>query len=122
MAGLPTLYKQRRMPTKQPVCAICAERTRGRTSQVRYGYGVAVWLCEGHASHEFQTQRGGRDLVVSLQRLWQAHGCLTVARHRALRAHLEACGGAATRRRPGSFSWPDLQREAERRFAAGAAP
>src|SRR5262245_18278086 len=26
----PTLYKARQVPTKQPVCAICVDRTRGR--------------------------------------------------------------------------------------------
>jgi len=39
---LPTLYKARGLSTKQPVCAICVERTRGRTEQVRLGYGVGV--------------------------------------------------------------------------------
>ncbi|HYX83602.1 MAG TPA: hypothetical protein VE777_01405 [Gaiellales bacterium] len=122
MNYLPTLYKQRRVPTKQAVCAICVERTRGRTTLVTYGYGVSVWLCQAHASHEFQTQRSGRDLVLTLQRLWHAHGCLTAARRQALRAHLDACSGAAARPRPGSYSWPDLRREAEGHFAAGAAP
>jgi hypothetical protein len=122
MTPLPTLYKARGVPNKQAVCAICVERTRGRTSVVRYGYGVTVWLCAGHASHEFQTQRSGRDVVLTLQRLWQAHGCLTAARRRALSAHLEACTAAAGRPRPGSYSWPDLRAEAERRFAAGTPP
>jgi hypothetical protein len=120
MAQLPTLYKARGVPTKQKVCAICVERTRGRTVEVRYGYGVCVWLCEGHASAAFQTQRGGRDVVLTLQRLWQAHGMLTAARSRALSAHLVACRADPPRRaRPGSYSWPDLRAAAERRFAAG---
>ena len=84
---LPTLYKARRVPTKQAVCAICAERTRGKTRLVELGYGVAVHLCEGHASRGFQTQRNGRDFVLTLQRLWHAHGCLSVARSNALRRH-----------------------------------
>jgi hypothetical protein len=116
---LPTLYKARKVPTKQPVCAICVERTRGRTRPVELGYGVFVHLCAGHASTEFQTQRGGRDFVLTLQRLWQAHGCLTVARSRALRRHLAACSGAAARPRPGSYAWPRLRREAEAEFAVG---
>jgi hypothetical protein len=116
---LPTLYKARRVPTKQPVCAICAERTRGRTELVELGYGVSVHLCQGHASREFQTQRSGRDFVLTLQRLWQAHGCLTVARHNALRRHLAACSGEAARPRPGSYAWPALRRDAERAFARG---
>src|SRR6476661_2003561 len=119
---LPTLYKARRVPTKQVVCAICVERTRGRTTELRLGYGVSVWLCEGHASQAFQTQRGGRDLVLTLERLWRAHGCLTAARHKARRAHLAACAGAAARPRPGSYSWPELRAEAEERFAAGGPP
>ncbi len=122
MTPVPTLYKARGVPNKQAVCAICVERTRGRTSVVRYGYGVSVWLCAAHASPEFQTRRSGRDLVLTLQRLWQAHGCLTAARQHALSAHLAACTAAAQRPRPGSYSWPDLRAEAERRFAAGAAP
>ena len=118
---LPTLYKQRRVPTKQPVCAICVERTRGKTQPVHLGYGVSVHLCQGHASHAFQTQRGGRDFVLTLEQLWRAHGCLTVHRHRALRAHLDAQRGHP-RPRPGSYAWPELRREAEALFATGVAP
>jgi hypothetical protein len=122
MAYVPTLYKQRRVPTRQAVCAICVERTRGRTTELNMGYGVTVWLCSGHASHAFQTQRSGRDLVLTLQRLWRAHGCLTAARHKALRAHLAALQGPNARSRPGSYTWPTLRAEAEQRFAAGAPP
>jgi hypothetical protein len=118
-AFLPTLYKARRVPTEQRVCAICVERTRGRTEPVELGYGVVVHLCKGHASREFQTQRSGRDLVLTLERLWQAHGCLTIARSRALRRHLAACSGREARPRPGSYAWPLLRRDAERAFAAG---
>ena len=121
MSYLPTLYKARNVPTKQDVCAICVERTRGRTTVVRLGYGVNVTLCAGHASHEFQTQRSGRDFVLTLDRLWRAHGCMTVARSRALTAHLTACTGREARPRPGSYSWPVLRRQLERRFAGGAA-
>jgi hypothetical protein len=118
-AYLPTLYKARKVPTKQVVCAICVERTRGRTRSVELGYGVRVQLCQGHASQEFMTQRSGRDFVLTLQRLWQAHDCLTVARSRALRRHLAACSGAEARPRPGSYAWPTLRRDAEAAFAAG---
>jgi hypothetical protein len=118
---LPTLYKARGVPTKQQICAICAERTRGRTSRIELGYGVVVHLCLGHASREFQTRRSGRDFVLTLERLWAAHGCLTLARSKALRAHLAACRGRAERRRPGSYAWPRLRREAEAAFASGSA-
>ena len=116
---LPTLYKARKVPTKQVVCAICVERTRGRTRVVELGYGVRVHLCAGHSSPEFMTQRGGRDLVLTLQRLWRAHDCLTVARSRALRRHLAACTAVEARPRPGSYSWPTLRRDAEKAFASG---
>jgi hypothetical protein len=66
MSPLPTLYKARNVPLKRPVCAICIERTRGRTEEVRLGYRVTVWLCPGHASQAFQTKRGGRDFVRTL--------------------------------------------------------
>jgi hypothetical protein len=38
-----------------------------------------------------------------------------------LRAHLAALEGPSARARPGSYAWPTLRDEAERRFAAGAA-
>ena len=121
---MPTLYKARGVPVKQPVCAICVERTRGATRRVELGYGVVVWLCEGHADDAFMRQRGGRDFVLTLQRLWQAHGCLTLPRSRALDAHLDALRPSrrrpAARARPGSYAWPALRREAEARFAAGS--
>jgi hypothetical protein len=119
---VPTLYKAPGVPTEQPVCAICADRTRGTTEVVRLGHGVAVWLCASHASVEFQTRRSGRDFVLTLERLWRAHGCLTASRRRALDAHLRALAGPAPRARPGSYAWPDLRREAERRFARGDPP
>jgi len=60
--------------------------------------------------------------VLTLQRLWRAHGCLTAARHKALRAHLAALQGPNARPRPGSYTWPTLRDEAERHFAAGTHP
>ncbi|HYX87338.1 MAG TPA: hypothetical protein VE777_20400 [Gaiellales bacterium] len=121
-AYLPTLYKARRVPTKSPCCAICIDRTRGRTREVRLTHGVAIWLCEPHASHQFQTQRSGRDFVRTLSGVWQANGCLTAARHRALRAHLSRLTERPVRPRPGSYAWPELRRRLERRYAEGASP
>jgi hypothetical protein len=67
-------------------------------------------------------QRGGRDFVLTLQRLWRAHGCLTKARSKALDAHLRSLKERPVRPRPGSYAWPELRIEAERLFAAGAHP
>ena len=123
---LPTLYKARCVPLKQPVCAICVDRTRGKTSCVKLGYGVSVWLCGGHGSVEFMTRNAGRDFTLTLQRLWQACGCLTGPHHRALDAHLEGIrragrSGAGTRA-PGSYAWPKLRAEAEQAFVDGEPP
>ena len=120
--ALPTLYKARNLPLKRPVCAICLDRTRGRTEEVRLGYRVTVWLCPGHASHDFQTRRGGRDFVRTLWGVWQANGCMTQARNRALDAHLASLRGPAPRRQPGSYSWPELRRRLEARYARGTPP
>jgi len=119
---LPTLYKARGLSNKQPVCAICVERTRGRTQAVRLGYGVQVWLCAGHASRDFQTRRGGRDFVRTLSGVWRANGCLTAARSRALRAHLASLTDPPARPRPGSYAWPELRRKLEQGYASGARP
>jgi hypothetical protein len=119
----PTLYKARNVPAKQQVCAICVDRTRGKTQRVQLTHRVSVWLCQDHAGREFQTRRGGRDFVTTLHRIWKANDCLTVARDRALTAHLERLRGAqAQRPRPGSYAWPDLRRTLEARYAQGATP
>jgi hypothetical protein len=60
--------------------------------------------------------------VLTLQRVWQAQGCLTAARSHALSAHLAKCNSPAQGSLPGSYSWPDLRADAERWFAAGASP
>jgi hypothetical protein len=122
MSRLPSLYKARGIPVKSPICAICLDRTRGRTLERELTHGVRIWLCEGHHSVEFLRANAGRDFVVTLMRSWRAHGCLTRARSRALDAHLlavRALGKTVTRRRPGSYAWPRLRREAEEAFARG---
>ncbi len=119
---LPTLYKARKVPTKQPVCMICIDRTRGKTQLVRLGYGVSVSLCAAHASTEFQRQRNGRDFARTLLGVWQACGCLTAARHKAIHAHLTSQTDQPARPRPGSYAWPELRRTLEHRYAAGARP
>ncbi len=107
------------MSVKLPPCAICVDRTRGKTEQVRLGYGVSVWLCRPHADPQFLRKRGGRDFVLTMMRLWRSHGCLTAARSKALDAHLSSLH-PSPRRRPGSYAWPELRLRAERQFAAGA--
>ena len=122
MTYLPSLYKARGVPVKTPVCAICVDRTRGRTFERELTHGVRIWLCEGHHSVDFMRSNSGRDFAVTLLRIWRSQGCLTRSRSRALAAHSEAVralGRAVARRRPGSYAWPRLRREAEQCFAAG---
>jgi hypothetical protein len=120
--AVPTLYKARGMSVKRPVCAICVDRTRGLTVSVRLTHGVTVWLCQAHASPEFQARRSGRDFVLTLQRLWGAHGCLTAARSRALSAHLVEMSERPGQSKPGSYAWAALRRLAEDEFAEGGSP
>jgi hypothetical protein len=85
-------------------------------------HGVRVSLCAGHHSVDFMRRNAGRDFAVTLSRTWQAQGCLTRARSRALDTHLRAVralGAGIVRARPGSYAWPKLRREAEARFARG---
>jgi hypothetical protein len=122
MTRLPSVYKARGIPVKSPLCAICIDRTRGTTCERQLTHGVKVFLCEGHNSTAFLRANAGRDFVVTLAAIWRAQGCMTRSRSRALEAHQQACralGRPATRRRPGSYSWPHLRREAEDAFAKG---
>jgi hypothetical protein len=122
MTYLPSLYKARGVPIKSPVCAICLDRTRGKTLARPLTHGVTIWLCEPHHSVQFLRRNAGRDFVVTLERTWRSHGCLTRARSRALDAHLRAIratGTTITRVRPGSYAWPRLRQEAEACFARG---
>ena len=76
-----------------------------------------------HASTQFQTRRSGRDFATTLAAVWKANDCLTIARSKALAAHLESQRGAKPPRpRPGSYAWPDLRRDLERAYASGATP
>ena len=71
----------------------------------------------------FRPACGGRDFVRTLAGVWQANDCLTAARNRALAAHLERLAQPPPQRpRPGSYSWPELRRNIERRYATGATP
>ena len=122
MTRLPSLYKCRGVPVKSPVCAICLDRTRGRTHVRELTHGVKLSLCEGHHSVEFMCSNAGREFAVTLMRIWRAQGCFTRARSRALAAHLRAVrvlGAVTTRAQPGSYAWPRLRREAEDCFARG---
>ena len=119
-----SFYKGERLGS-QPPCAICMGRGEGERGRLLLPGGVVVWLCGAHRSLAFQRSRAGRDFFVSLSCVWQAAGCFTVRRRRALEVHRErllrqVTAAPAARPRPGSYSWPALRRDAEAQWAAGA--
>jgi hypothetical protein len=115
-----TLYKGAPLG-KLPPCLICAGPGEGPRERLHMTHGVTVWLCAAHRSPAFLARRAGRDLAASLGALWSGAGCLTARRRLALTAHLRrVCQRPDAR--PGSYAWPELRREAERRFRAGEPP
>ena len=107
---------------KQPMCAICGGAGDGPRAEHHLTHGVSVWLCGAHRSDEFQRRRAGRDFVASLQAVWRAAGIRSKRHEAALSAHLDRVRRQPQRAQPGSYSWPSLRREAERRFSAGEQP
>jgi hypothetical protein len=115
-------YKGERLG-KTPACLLCGGSGRGRRAPLQLPYGVTVWLCAGHRDPEFLARRSGRDLVTSLMHAWLAAGCFDRRRSDALTAHLRRVQSAPARAGlPGSYAWPELRAEVERRFAAGESP
>jgi hypothetical protein len=82
-----------------------------------------VWLCISHRSEGYLTRSHGEVFAERLAAAWAACGTLTKRRRDALAAHLHRTRtGPAERDLPGSYSWPALRAEAERRYAAGEPP
>ncbi|MDX6556076.1 MAG: hypothetical protein QOD86_2271 [Miltoncostaeaceae bacterium] len=104
-------------------CALCGEAGPGRRAPLQLPHGITVWLCADHRAPEFLARRSGRDLVHGLRRAWESAGCYDRRRSEALAAHVRRFpAGPARAGRPGSYAWPELRAEAERRFAAGEPP
>lgn len=106
-----------------PACVLCGHAGRGPASQLHLSHGVSVWLCEIHGGKAFLRRRGGKEFCERLIARWHAAGSLTVRRLDAVRTVIDqtraSAGGDAL---PGSYSWPRLREEAERRFALGDDP
>ncbi len=84
---------------------------------------VEVVLCRAHRDPGYLGRDGGRAFTGWLDRVWRGHGVLTSARRAALRAHRRRFGARPDRSDcPGSYSWPELRLEAERRFAGHEDP
>jgi len=106
-----------------PPCAICGHRGHSDRVPHHLTHGLVTWLCRAHRSEAFLARRSGLEFTERLAAVWAASGVLTKRRQEALEAHLRAVRkGAADHQKPGSYSWPLLRREAERRFAAGEPP
>ena len=107
----------------QALCALCAAPGVGEVREHRMTHGVTVSLCEHHFSDRFQTEDGGEDFIAALTVLWKTAGCLTPQRQRALAAHRRRITPKVSERPcPGSYSWPQVRKEAEQRWAAGHPP
>lgn len=103
-------------------CVRSAVAQEGPRAEHCLTHGVSVWLCAAHRSDAFQRRRGGRDFVASLAAVWRAAGVSDRRHIAAMTTHLRRVRGDGRRDRPGSYAWPHLRREAERRFAAGEQP
>lgn len=68
-------------------------------------------------------RRAGHEFAKRLAAVWEASGVLTRRRSAALLTHIRHVREAMSPKTlPGSYSWPNLRKDAERRFAAGEAP
>lgn len=106
-----------------PPCAICGDTKRGLRTQRHLTHGISVWLCDSHGGDAFICRRGGMDFAERLAGVWAASGITSQRWGDALSAHVRRVRSAgAHRAQPGSYSWPVLREEAERRFAAGEDP
>jgi hypothetical protein len=106
-----------------PCCVLCGHSGRGPSSQLHLTHGISVWLCAVHSSEAFLRRRGGRDFAERLVEVWVAGGVARVRCIEAARAHVRQIRNAyAGRTLPGSYSWPRLRKEAERRFSLGDDP
>ena len=104
LAAMPKSFYKGEPLGSRPPCAICMGRGEGERAQLLLPGGVSVWLCAAHRSQAFQRSRAGRDFHVTLSYVWQAAGCLTARRRRALEVHrqrlLRQARGPAPRPRP----------------------
>ncbi len=106
-----------------PPCVICGHSGRGPRARRDLTHGVCVWLCDLHAGDAFTTRRCGMEFAERLAAVWAAAGVANARRTAALDTHIRRIRNAgASRNRPGSYAWPSLRQEAERRFATGESP
>jgi hypothetical protein len=85
-------------------------------------HGIHVWLCGIHRTDTYLRRQGGATFTRRLRAAWNAAGVGGARREAALRAHRRRVHAPGAESLPGSYAWPHLRREAERRFAAGEAP
>lgn len=102
-------------------CAVCGEVVH--VAAFHMTRRVVVQLCRVHRSAEFLARDDGWEFTQRMEAAWRSHGVATAQRMAALAAHRRTYGPRAQPSRcPGSYSWPALRREAERRFGQHEAP
>ena len=105
-------------------CALCGRYTVGPTRRLGLGFGVSIHLCAVHGSARFLQRGGGRVAADALAEVFEAVGCLTPNRRKALEAHVRRCEPppATGRHRPGAYGgYRDLYLEVVARRDAGEA-
>jgi len=84
---------------------------------------IVVHLCRTHRTVEFLSRDDGWEFTDQLEVAWRAHGMASTDRLAALTTHRRVYGPRPDRSHsPGSYSWPHLRAEAERRFGANETP
>jgi hypothetical protein len=121
--GPAVIYKGRgKGPAKHPRCICCFPKSVAG-QEVPLRYGVRLVLCADHRDPRFLHSRGGRDFLAATSALFRSLGLTGRRYHEALMAFLEEVrdtGRPTPRRRPGSYAWPDLRRDAEQAWHCGA--
>lgn len=86
-------------------------------------HGISVGLCRRHRESAFLERRSGASFTQRLEAMWRAHGIATRRRLASLATYRRRLSQRdLTRELPGSYAWPRLRAEAERRFASGERP
>lgn len=101
-------------------CAVCSG-TGARPYFMTHG--VVVGLCKAHRELGYLRRRSGRLFGEHLRRYFEARsGSLSGRQQAAIQTHIGCVIGVELRSGPGSYAWPTVRLEAERRFAAGDDP
>jgi hypothetical protein len=121
--GPAVIYKGRgKGPAKHPRCLACFPKSVAG-QEVPLRRGVRLVLCADHRDARFLHSRGGRDFLAATGALFRSLGLTGRRYHDALLSFLDDVRDTSKptpRMRPGSYAWPELRRDAEQAWQAGA--